>query len=121
MISCLIVDDSVPYLQVASRSLRRGGVTVVGTASTVEGALRQAHNLRPNVVLIDVMLGSQSGLDLAQRLAETGLESTLILISTHDPADFAELPAEMHVAGFVPKSKLSADAIRRLVSGPRDT
>lgn len=120
MFSCLIVDDSAPFLEVASRSLRRGGVAVVGTASSIEEALQQAHALRPNVVLIDVMLGSQNGLDLARHLAETDLEAVLILISAHDTADYAGLPAEFPVVGFVPKSELSADVIRRLVSGPRD-
>lgn len=120
MISCLIVDDSLSFLEAASRSLRRGGLTVVGTAGSIEDALRQADELRPDVVLIDVMLGPESGFDLAQRLAETGLEATLILISTHDAADFAELPAAIPVAGFVPKSELSADGIRRLVNAPRD-
>jgi DNA-binding NarL/FixJ family response regulator len=120
MVSCLIVDDSASFLEAASRSLRRGGITVLGTASSIEDALQRADELMPDVVLIDVMLGSESGFDLAQRLTETGSKATLILISTYDAADFAELPAALPVAGFVPKSDLTADAIRQLVSGPRD-
>ena len=120
MIRCLIVDDSALFLEAAASVLRRDGVTVAGTAGTIEDALQRAHELRPDVILIDVMLGSESGFDLARRLAETGPEATLILISTHDAADFAELIAATPAAGFVPKSELSADAIRRLVSGPRD-
>ena len=38
----------------------------------------------------------------------------IILISTHAEADFADLIQEAPVAGFVPKSELSASAIRRL-------
>jgi CheY-like chemotaxis protein len=120
MIRCLIVDDSASVLEAAASVLRRDGVTVAGTAGTTEDALRQAHELRPDVVLIDVRLGSESGFDLARRLPGTGLEAVLILISTHDAADLADLIAATPAAGFVAKSELSADAIRRFVSGPRD-
>src|SRR4051812_2388725 len=120
MINCLIVDDSVSFLKAAVSILRHDGVTVVGTASTIEDALQRANDLRPNVVLIDVMLGAESGFDLARRMAKTSLEATLILISTHDAADLTDLIAATPVAGFVPKSELSGDAVRRLVSGPRD-
>ena len=120
MIRCLIVDDSASFLEAAASVLRRDGVTVAGTAGTIEGALQQAHELQPDVVLIDVMLGSESGFELARRLAETGLKATLILTSTHDSEDLADLVTATPAAGFMPKSELSADAIRRLVSGPRD-
>jgi DNA-binding NarL/FixJ family response regulator len=120
MIRCLIVDDSASFLEAAATVLRRDGVTVTGTAGTIEDALQQAHELRPDVVLIDVMLGTESGFDLVRRLAETDLGATLILISTHDAADLADLIALSPAAGFVPKSELSAEAIRRLVNGPRE-
>jgi len=120
MISCLIVDDSAAFLEAAASILRHDGVTVVGTAGTIEAALQRARDLRPDVVLIDVMLGAESGFDLVRRLAETKLGATLILISTHDAADLTELIAATPATGFVPKSELSGDVVRRFVSGPRD-
>jgi two-component system, NarL family, nitrate/nitrite response regulator NarL len=39
---------------------------------------------------------------------------TVILISTHTEDDYADLIAETPAAGFVPKSELSALAIRKL-------
>ena len=41
----------------------------------------------------------------------------MILISTHAEADFADLIAESPATGFLPKSELSADAIRRILDG----
>jgi DNA-binding NarL/FixJ family response regulator len=91
-------------------------VTVVGVASDIAGALGRERELRPDVVLVDIMLGRESGLDLARRLAEADSGGpAVILISTHAQADFADLIEEAPAAGFVPKSRLSAATIRRLL------
>ena len=112
---CLIVDDNAYFLEAAASLLTRQGVTVSGVASDSASALRLARELRPDVVLVDIMLGHESGIDLARRLAENNSGGpVIILISTHAEADFADLIQEAPVAGFVPKSELSASAIRQL-------
>ena len=112
---CLIVDDNAYFLEAAADLLKREGLTVVGVASAIADALRQTTELSPNVVLVDIMLGHESGIDLARRLAAANSGGpVIILISTHAEADFADLIQEAPVAGFVPKSELSASAIRRL-------
>jgi len=116
---CLIVDDNASFLEAAVKLLEREGVTVSGVVSTSEEALRRTRDLRPDVVLVDITLGSESGFELARRLAETASGATVILISTHAESDYVDLIAESPAAGFVPKFELSADAIRRLASDPR--
>ena len=112
---CLIVDDNAYFLEAAADLLTRQGVTVAGVASDGADALRLTRELRPNVVLVDIMLGRESGIDLARRLAGANSGGpVIILISTHAEADFADLIQEAPVAGFVPKSELSASAIRQL-------
>jgi DNA-binding NarL/FixJ family response regulator len=115
----LIVDDNRLFLEAARALLEREGLRVVGAAATSAEALRGAEELRPEVILVDITLGGESGFDLARRLAgqSGGGKATVILISTHAEADFADLIAESPAAGFVPKRELSADAIRRIVDG----
>jgi two-component system, NarL family, nitrate/nitrite response regulator NarL len=116
---CLIVDDNASFLEAAANLLEREGLKVVGTASSIADALRQTRELRPDVILVDIVLGRESGLDLAWRLAETDVaDATVILISTHAEADFADLIAETPAVGFVPKSQLSARMIQRLLGAP---
>jgi DNA-binding NarL/FixJ family response regulator len=113
---CLIVDDNANFLEAAASLLQREGMTVAGVASSVADALRQARELSPDVILVDIMLGTESGFDLARRLAETDSGGpAVILISTHAEADFADLIAETPAAGFMPKSQLSAGTIQRLL------
>jgi DNA-binding NarL/FixJ family response regulator len=111
---CLIVDDNALFLEAARVLLERGGVTVAGIASSGAEASERVRALRPDVVLVDIVLGKESGFDVVRRLAaETNGDGiAVILISTHAEADFADLIAESPAAGFVPKSELSADAIR---------
>lgn len=117
----LIVDDSRSFADAARLLLERQGVRVVGAACTSAEAVELIAELQPDVVLIDLMLGDESGLDLARLLARrgSGNATTAILISACPEADVAELTATSPVAGFLPKSDLSADAIRRVVGDSR--
>ena len=118
-IRLLIVDDNQLFLEAARVLLEREGLTVAGVAMTGNEAVRQAESLRPDVVLVDISLGEESGLDLAQRLVQdgSGSEATVVLISTRAEEDVAELVAVSPAAGFLPKAELSAGAILRIVEG----
>jgi DNA-binding NarL/FixJ family response regulator len=115
---CLIVDDSPRFLHAARGLLERQGVMVVGMASTSAEALQQATQLQPDVALLDIDLGGERGFDLARQLSrEASLAPTrMILISTHAEQDYTDLIAASPVIGFLPKSALSADAIRALIT-----
>jgi len=114
---CLLVDDNEAFLQAASLLLQREGVLVAGVASDIAGALRQARALRPDIILVDIGLGQESGFDLARLLARdgAGAGAGVILISTGAEADYRELIAESPAAGFLPKSELSARGISQIL------
>jgi DNA-binding NarL/FixJ family response regulator len=115
---CLIVDDSRRFLDAARGLLERQGLTVVGEASTSTEALRLAAELQPDVTLVDIDLGGESGFEVARLLDRevTTAPPRMILISTHAEQDFAELIAASPALGFLSKAELSADAIRALLS-----
>src|SRR4051812_49604143 len=117
---CLIVDDTPAFLAAARGLLERQGVAVVGTASTGAEALHQVAALRPDVVLVDMDLDGESGLDLARRLHRDagGTASPVILISTHAVEDYADLIAAGPAVGFLPKISLSADAVQDMLRRP---
>jgi DNA-binding NarL/FixJ family response regulator len=122
MLRCLIVDDSPRFLDAARGLLERQGITVVGVASNSAEALQRAGELRPDVTLLDIDLGGESGLELARRLyGQAGPDGApVILISTHAEQDYAELIAASPAIGFLPKTALSGDAIRDLLASHGD-
>jgi DNA-binding NarL/FixJ family response regulator len=113
---CLIVDDNDSFLEVAAESLHGDDLDVVGTARTSAEALRQVTELQPDVVLVDINLGDESGFELARQLVERfpRLSAGVVLISTRPERDFGGLIRVSPAAGFIPKLQLSGRAVREL-------
>jgi DNA-binding NarL/FixJ family response regulator len=124
-VRCLLVDDNSAFVETARLLLAREGVVVAGTASSIAEALRLVRALRPDVVLVDIALGDENGLELARRLAsgdpagdsdgDHGNGAAVIMISTRAGADYADLVADTPAAGFLPKNELSAAAIQQIL------
>lgn len=114
MVRCIIVDDSARFLEAARAVLEYDGIQVVGTASSSAEALDLVARLRPDVTLVDIDLGAESGLRLAARLAEqaNGSPGPLIMISAHSEEDYADLIAASPAIGFLSKTALSGAAVR---------
>ena len=114
---CLIVDDRLSFCEAARDLLEGQGVAVVGLATSSVEAVRRVRELRPEVAIVDIDLGADSGFDLARRLADDvdGSAPRVILISTHDEREFFKLIESSPVVGFLPKTELSAERIYQLL------
>jgi DNA-binding NarL/FixJ family response regulator len=113
----LIVDDNAHFLASARDLLEREGIIVVGVASTGAEAARLVDELRPDITLVDIDLGDESGFDVARQLARAAGHdrSEVVLISTYPETDFADLIAASPAKGFLAKTDLSGRAIEELV------
>jgi DNA-binding NarL/FixJ family response regulator len=116
-VTCLIVDDSPQFYEAARQLLSDDGITVVGFAATSDEAVNETLARRPEVVLVDVDLGTESGFDVAQRLA--GLPRggpPVVLISAESGTELAELVVASGALGFISKTDLSGDSILELLA-----
>jgi CheY-like chemotaxis protein len=116
---CLIVDDNRDFLRVASDLLEHGGITVVGVASTSAQAGRACNELRPDVVLIDIDLGDESGFEVARRLSREARPDRpcVILVSAYSAEDFGDMIADTPGVSFLAKGALSGSAILGILAG----
>jgi CheY-like chemotaxis protein len=113
----LIVDDNAALGRAVRDLLHAEGLVVTGVASNPSEAIRLAEEHDPDVVLIDVDLGPDSGFDLAERVTVgTGRRWPAILMSAHDERDLEDLIAASPALGFVSKALLSAKAILDLLA-----
>jgi DNA-binding NarL/FixJ family response regulator len=115
---CLIVDDNAGFRDEVRALLQEQGIDVVGTAASGSEALGQVARLAPDVALVDIDLRGESGLDLARELGGRGNGRptvTVILISTHDESEYADLIAGSPAVGFIAKTALSAPAIHEVL------
>ena len=114
---CLIVDDNTRYREAARALLVREGVDVVAVAKNGQEAEWLARRFRPDVVLVDIHLGAESGFALARRLVADARRHVpqVILMSIHNELDFLDLIEASPAVGFIGKRSVSSAAVRELL------
>jgi len=114
---CLIVDDNARFGDEARSLLEQEGVSVVGFATSGDEAVRLTKELGPDLALVDISLGTESGFDVARRLADIAdtVPPRVIFVSTYDEQEFGGPIEASPALGFIAKTELSAERIRRLL------
>ncbi len=115
----VIVDDHASFRSFAKSLLTADGYEVTGEAEDGESALEEVARVHPDVVLLDVQLGSGiDGFEVARRLAEEPEAPVVILTSSREASDYGQRLADSPVGGFIPKRELSGDALDELTTTP---
>src|SRR5262245_9769820 len=112
----LIVDDHAGFRGFARRLLEAGGYTVVGEADDGASALAAVELLRPELVLLDVLLPDTDGFAVAERLADSGTRPMVGLTSSREAADFGHRLESSSARGFIHKDELSGSALAELTA-----
>ena len=115
----LIVDDNAEFLEAARARLERQGMRIVAVASTGDDARRRLDETQPDLMLVDIDLGEESGLDLVRSIlhGERLNLPHVILISAYPEDDIVDLLDACPAVGFLSKSSLSAAAIEAMLRG----
>jgi CheY-like chemotaxis protein len=113
----LVVDDHPSFRRFARKLLEAAGFTVVEEAGDGASALAAVRKLRPDVVLLDVLLPDTTGFELAETLSCAPAAPVVVLTSSRSAADFAGSLAATSARGFIAKRDLTAAALAKLVEG----
>src|SRR4051794_37496352 len=84
--SVLIVDDDPKFRGLARRILTASGLDVVGEAENVQAGIAAAAELKPDGMLVDVMLPDGDGVALAGQLAALPWSPRVVLVSSYADA-----------------------------------
>lgn len=123
----LVVDDEESYRQALAAGLAREGFAVELAADGHE-ALKLFHRSRPDLVLLDVMLPDQSGVELCQRM-RTLAPVPIIMVTARDSEVDVVLGLELGASDYVPKPFRLRELVARMravlrrgtpTSAPRD-
>ena len=108
----LIVDDQEPF-RLAARMVVEAtdGFEVVGDAETGEDSVEAAHELDPDLVLMDVNLPGINGLEATRRILDGSTRVVILLLSTYEEAEYAPRAAECGAAAYIPKSSFSPERL----------
>lgn len=101
----LLVDDHAGFRRVARRLLEASGLNVVGEAADGREALALARKLRPEVVVLDVLLPDMDGFVVATQLAALPAPPRVVLISSLTHAELGARIDAAPVAGFLAKDE----------------
>lgn len=97
-------------------------ITVIGGAGTAEEGIRLTLEHRPDVVVMDLGLPDDSGLDAIQQIREAGVDCRIVVLSMHTGREFVMQAVEAGTDGYVPKSSAHTSlltAIRVVRQGER--
>jgi DNA-binding NarL/FixJ family response regulator len=111
----LVVDDHPSFRRFASRLLQAAGFSVIDEAEDGASALATARRLRPDVVLLDVLLPDTTGFEVAEELSADPDGPMVVLTSSRDLADLGGSVERSSARGFISKKDLSASAVAALV------
>lgn len=113
----LIVDDHAGFRTWARAMLETEGFTVVGETTDGASGEAAARSLRPDVVLLDVVLPDRTGFDVARNLAALQPMPAVILVSSRDADDYGPGIRRSPARGFLSKADLTGDRVRALLGG----
>lgn len=107
--SVLIVDDHETFRSFARLVLTRAGYEVVGEAGDATTARALIEQLLPDIVLLDVHLPGEDGIDVAAGL--DGDAPRVIFVSSRDAREFG---SRLRDSGrpFIPKERLSGRSLQ---------
>jgi CheY-like chemotaxis protein len=111
----LVVDDHASFRRFARRLLESAGFRVLDEAEDGASALEAVRRLRPEVVLLDVLLPDTTGFDVAELLSAEPSRPVVVLTSSRSSGEFSAALARTSARGFITKSELTPAAVADLL------
>ena len=111
----LIVDDQLPFRE-ASRMVveMTEGFEVAGEAQNGEEAVELAARLRPDLILMDVQMPGIDGLEATRQITAMDDPPPVVVMSTHESADYQSTALRAGAVDFVPKADFGMDVLQQL-------
>lgn len=107
----VIVDDhAMVRMGLRTMLTQQADIQVLGEAGTVEEALEVVETQQPDVVLLDLRLGEEEGVDVARRLRAKGSPVTILVLSVHDSSRHLRDALAAGADGYLLKS-VAGDAL----------
>lgn len=109
----LIVDDHALAREGIRAILTAAGYEIAGEAASGTEAIRLAGDLAPDLILLDIRLGSQpDGLQVATEIRGQGLAARILMLTLHDSPDYVRAALAAGASGYVLKDASLSELVR---------
>jgi DNA-binding NtrC family response regulator len=97
-----LVDDDELIISMLSRVLKSGGYDV-RTANNADGIVSKIKSWNPAVVLLDIRIADQSGIDVLKDIVEQGIATQVVMLTADDTAETAVKAMKLGAADYLTK------------------
>lgn len=121
MIRVLIAEDHL-MVRAGIRALleKAGDIHVMGEASNGQEAIQMAEELKPDVLVMDIMMPRMNGIQASENIRDLKLPTNILLLSMYSDEGFVHQALQCGVKGYVLKSSVSDEllwAVRAVANG----
>jgi DNA-binding NarL/FixJ family response regulator len=111
----MVVDDQEPFRS-ATRQLvdRLAGFELVAEAASGEEAVEVAHDVNPDLVVMDINMGEMDGIEATSRITGAAPATLVVLVSTYELTDLPSTARTSGAAAYLNKDELGGRALRRI-------
>lgn len=113
MIRVLIAEDHLLVREGIRALLERNReIHILGEASNGQEAVEMTRDLKPDVLIMDIMMPRLNGIHAAEQIRELKLPTNILLLSMYSEAGFVRRALRQGVKGYILKSSVSDELIR---------
>lgn len=114
-LTVVLADDHQIVRQGLSELLRAvPEVRLIGEAADGQETVRLVEQLRPNVLVLDLVLPGLGGLDVARRLGRRAPATRIVILSMHSHAAYVAEALHAGALGYVPKESSAEHLVRAI-------
>ena len=108
----ILVDDYPPFLAALAALLRRqSAVEVVGRAHNGKDGLRLAHEVAPDLVLIDFNMPDMDGVSVTRLLKAGPCPPKVVIVTSHADSEYRDMALHAGADGYVVKSEIHQELL----------
>lgn len=112
----LLVDDNARYRGQLRRMVEKGyPQALIREAANIQEAVTLAQQTSPRLVLVDVVLGDEDGIQCTRRIKSVSPASRVILISAYPDREFHRLGLEAGAVAFLDKKDLDTAVLHQVI------
>jgi DNA-binding NarL/FixJ family response regulator len=104
----LLADDNLAILEHA-KGLLESEYEIVGLVSDGNLVCREVKRLGPDIVVLDISMGTRSGIEICSQLREWGYQGEIVFLTMHDDPDFVNAAMGAGGRGYVLKDRMNGD------------
>ena len=109
-----LLDDDELIVSMLSRALKKDGYEIKSELET-DGVVNKIRTWSPDVVMLDINMPDQSGIDILQELKRKEIDTQVVMLSADDTAETAVKAMKLGAADYLTKP-FNMDEVRIVIS-----